>query len=164
LQFSVDRPTYFHGILVFTGEDKDILDLSVPVVFERVTSKLTLNLGEHLITQQTSITTIQEARKNVKEKGHIKNIDSLLLEAPVYLQRDSWYDLELNIFPTDVTNHYSGYPITTCGAEIWTVFGENGESEYQCCGTIFRFQESAKSGRSCFLEGQIPGILFSPVY
>ena len=69
-----------------------------------------------------------------------------------------------------------------CGAEIWTVYGENGKSEYQCCGTVFRlqetpkycfnlvtcgidrFQESAKGGRSCFSEGQIPGILFSPVY
>ena len=69
-----------------------------------------------------------------------------------------------------------------CGAEIWTVFGENGMSEYQSSGTIFRFQEkpkllfspcdmgndrfqeSAKGGRSCFSEGQIPGILFSPVY
>ena len=67
LQFSIDRPTYLHGILVFTGEDKDILginfdckkwlfcifqDLSVPVVFERVTSKLTLSLGELLIAQE----------------------------------------------------------------------------------------------------------------
>ena len=26
--------------------------------------------------------------------------------------RNSWYDLELVLFPTDVTNHYSGFPIT----------------------------------------------------
>ena len=75
--------------------------------------------------------------------------------------RNSWYDLELNIFPTDVTNH-SGYPITTyamhnkfsdifeydlfvrCGAEIWTVFGENGKSEFHCSGTVFRFREKLK--------------------
>ena len=59
------------------------------------------------------------------------------------------------MFPTDVTNHYSGYPITTyamhnkfsdifeydlfvrCGAEIWTVFGENGKSEFHCSGTQY---------------------------
>ena len=81
----------------------------------------------------------------------------------IFIYRDSWYDLELNIFPTDVTNHYSGYPITTqgksisqkrflwsqinqkvffdrCGAEIWTVFGDNGKSKYQCSGTVFRLK------------------------
>ena len=26
-----------------------------------------------------------------------------------------------------------------CGAEIWTVFGENGKSEFHCSGTVFRF-------------------------
>ena len=77
LQFSVDRPTYFHGILAYTGEDKDILginyychcnmyvqkgldyfyfqDLSVPVVFERVTSKLSLSLGKLLIAQKVIV-------------------------------------------------------------------------------------------------------------
>ena len=28
------------------------------------------------------------------------------------LFRNTWYDLELSLFPTDVTNHYSGFPIT----------------------------------------------------
>ena len=125
LQFSVDRPIYFHGILAFTGDDKDTLgiafydihtwlskdcfqDLSIPVVFERVTSKLTLSFGELLLAKevtwsgysmnvfkifsQMNISTIHEARKKVKEKGHIKNIDSILLEAPVCLQRKVWHN------------------------------------------------------------------------
>ena len=27
-----------------------------------------------------------------------------------------------------------------CGAEIWTVFGDNGKSKYQCSGTVFRLK------------------------
>ena len=27
-----------------------------------------------------------------------------------------------------------------CGAEIWTVLGDNGKSKYQCSGTVFRLK------------------------
>ena len=29
-----------------------------------------------------------------------------------FIIRSTWYDLELVLYPTDVTNHYSGFPIT----------------------------------------------------
>lgn len=47
-------------------------------------------------------------------KESLKNPSWLILcDFFIHIYRDAWYDLELNLFPTDVTNHYSGFPITT---------------------------------------------------
>ena len=86
----------------------------------------------------------QQARAAIRSSGHEPNIQPLLLQEPLLLQRFSefschhhfvasspsqtminfgfviscrlfrstWYDLELVLYPTDVTNHYSGFPIT----------------------------------------------------
>ena len=59
------------------------------------------------------------------------------------------------MYPTDVTNHYSGYPVTRwgqarvsnnsniwvtgrCGAEVWTCYGHLGSQTVTCSGITFR--------------------------
>merc|ERR1712107_409734 len=154
--FNVNSEIKFQGILIYTGNDKEILDLSVPVVFERVTTELSLICDSNVLATKTSITTIQESRRKIRDLDHIIHTDQLLLDLPVTLSRDTWYDLELRMYPTDVTNHYSGFPITTCGAEIWTCYGKNGNATVDTYGVQFRFSESLQGGRCCLIEGQIP--------
>jgi len=162
LRFAVSKSIKFHGIWSYTGNDKEILDLSVPVVFERITTQFSIFHEEQLLDQKVSIMNIAEARKKVKLKDHVPHIETILLTTPIRLEKNIWYDLELIIYPTDVTNHYSGYPITLCGAEVWTCYGNNGKENIKIQEVEFRFMDSIRGGRSSVTEGQIPAILFSP--
>ena len=79
--------------------------MSIPVVFERITTQLSIYHEEKLLSQKVAILyfdeifnsisinikvtimDITEARKNVKMKDHIPNIESILLKAPIKLER-----------------------------------------------------------------------------
>ena len=84
------------------------------------------------------VTTAAESRRRVKSPHHFPHTQPLRLPQPVRLQRDVRYDLEVVFYPSDVTNHYSGYPITLCGAEIWTCHGRGGKLRLRCHGVNFR--------------------------
>ena len=124
------------------------------MVFERVTSVLTvfreketvggvvsvwcrdMSRADHYF--QSVVTTIEESRREVRSPGHLPHTQPLRLELPVRLERSVWYELEVVFFPSDVTNHYSGYPVTTCGAEVWTCWGQGGGLQHTHRHTIFR--------------------------
>ena len=81
------------------------------------------------MASKIEVITIEESRRRVQREDHVAHRDSILLETSLQLReyvfrkwtgifdslsfRNIWYDLELCIYPTDVTNHYSGFPITT---------------------------------------------------
>ena len=69
---------------------------------------------------------------------HIPHTAPLKLPQPVRLERNAHYDLEVVFYPSDVTNHYSGYPITLTGAEIWTCHGRGGKLRLRYHGVNFR--------------------------
>merc|ERR1712126_564468 len=95
LRFSVDKDITFHGVLLYTGNDKEILDLTVPVVFDRVTSVLTVYREKETVAQESVVTTIEEARRNVTARGHLPHTEHLRLGLPIKLARNVWYDLEV---------------------------------------------------------------------
>ena len=76
------------------------------------------------------------------------------------------YELEHNLRPTDVINHFSGWPVTVTGAEVWTCCGIGGEDRVTSHKVTFFFSESSGSPRSggrsrcCLREGQIPYLRF----
>lgn len=163
LSVSVSSPVLLSGIYMYTGNDTDLLDETIEVVFDRGTTVLSMYRDNKLISQIVDITTTAEARATTRKKDHIKNMDIMRLNQPVVLERDVWYDMELVIYPTDVTNHYSGYPITRCGAELWTCYGKGGKTNMKSHGVKFSFGASSRGGRSCLSEGQIPWLLFWPL-
>ena len=79
----------------------------------------------------------------VKSPHHVPHTRPLRLPEPVRLESSVRYDLEVVFFPSDVTNHYSGYPITLCGAEIWTCHGRAGKLGLRYHGVSFRSVQSA---------------------
>ena len=87
---------------------------------------------------QSVVTTIAESRRRVKLPDHLPHTEHLRLSPPVRLEGDVWYELEVVFFPTDVTNHYSGFPLSRCGAEVWTCWGRAGRQQLSHRGTVFR--------------------------
>lgn len=155
LRFSAGQEIVLHGVLLYTANDKEILDLTVPVLFDRVTSTVKLYREEQLLTEavtwishhiicyfykylQSEVTTAAEARRRVSSPHHIPHTQPLRFPQPLRLERDVHYDLEVVLYPTDVSNHYSGAPITLCGAEIWTCHGRGGKLRQSCHGVSFR--------------------------
>jgi hypothetical protein len=143
-------------------------------VFDRCTSQLTVYQGAALLARVVEVTTVAEARAAIQAPGHRPNTGLLRLLAPVRLDRsdpglppalprDTEYTLELVLFPTDVTNHYSGAPFTRCGAEVWTCYGRGGQEQVGHRGTNFTFGPGGRGGRSCLGEGQLPGVLYWPL-
>ena len=102
-----------------------------------------------------------EAKAATNSPTHVPNTNPVWFRHPCVLEPCTIYDLEHNLKPTDVTNHYSGYPITKLGAELWTCYGKGGLEEITADnGTKFRFSPSRRAGRCCVEEGQIPTIYF----
>ena len=105
--------------------------------------------------------TTEEAKSEVKSgKKLLPNTKLIPLSPPCVLESDILYDLEHTLRPTDVTNHFSGYPITSLGADVWTCYGIGGENEVKVRNVTFRIGNSQRGGRSCFLEGQLPFFVF----
>lgn len=90
---------------------------------------------------------------------------TFFLEDPLFMNQDEAFDLEHNILPTDVTNHYSGFPITLTGADLWTCYGSMDESD-QKYNPFWTFGSSIerRRGRCSLQSGQFPYILFWPSF
>ena len=43
---------------------------------------------------------------------------TVFLDKPLLIEANQDYDIEHNLIPTDVTNHFSGAPITLMGADL----------------------------------------------
>lgn len=117
--------------------------------------------GNKVINTTEQIMTTEEARKASKCPSHVLNTNPVWLKPPCPMEALVIYDIEHSLKPTDVTNHFSGYPITKLGAELWTCYGNGGTKEVQGEGsTMFRFSQSRRAGRCCLEEGQIPVLLY----
>ena len=54
---------------------------------------------------------------------------TIFLDKPFLIETGQDYDIEHNLIPTDVTNHFSGAPITLQGADLWTCYGRRCEEK-----------------------------------
>ena len=52
---------------------------------------------------------------------------TIFLDKPFPIESGQDYDIEHNLIPTDVTNHFSGAPITLQGADLWTCYGRRSD-------------------------------------
>ena len=128
--------------------------------------------------------TTAEAKHALRQPSHVPNTNPVWLPIPCLLEPFTIYDIEHSLKPTDVTNHFSGYPITKLGAELWTCYGNGGQKEVvalagedteeekkkndqrwsnsssRSSATVFRFSPSRRAGRCCVEEGQIPTLFF----
>ena len=113
---------------MYTGNDKDLLDESIDVVFDRGTTILSL-FKDNLLRRRLISQPLQKQEQLLEDPIISRIWIWWISKNPFYLRgiclhsflqfiktfqlpREVSYDIELNIFPTDVTNHYSGYPIT----------------------------------------------------
>jgi len=71
LSVRVSHPVILQGVSTYTGEDSNILDLSVPVVFDRGTTNLTVYRGEEVLASKVEVTTTAEARAAILFPSHI---------------------------------------------------------------------------------------------
>ena len=97
--------------------------------------------------------------------GHIPHTETVWLkDQRCVLVPGENYELEHNLRPTDVINHFSGWPVTVTGAELWTCCGSGGEDRVTTPGgTAFFFSQSTLTGgrsRCCLREGQMPYLRF----
>ena len=149
---------------VYTGHTTDLLDEDATIVFDRTTTTINVwNESGSLISTQTLIQNTQDARSFALSNDVITpHTMTVFMEKPFTVEAEEKYDVEHNLVPTDVTNHYSGAPITLMGADLWTCYGssaaENGKLG------IFQFFTvgERRRGRCCLYQGQIPFILYWP--
>ena len=157
------------GFGVYTGHDKDIMDLDQIVVFDRTTTTINIwnvqqssNQAARLIACQSEIITTKMARAKILQKGDQvwEHSRSIFLSKPLCLSQGEKIDVEHNLVPTDVTNHFSGQPFTLMGADLWTCYGVHTDAK----SNFFSFSSvgSRRRGRCSLYEGQLPYILFWP--
>ncbi|XP_023320130.1 uncharacterized protein LOC111695150 [Eurytemora carolleeae] len=164
MRMSVNREILLYGVYLYTANDKDILDESIESTFDRTTTLIRIFKNEETLLAQEDVCTGEQARAEVRSPNHRPHLRYHRFNQPVRIYRDSWYDIEHSLFPTDVLNHYSGWPITRCGAELWTCYGQNGKELSQVENITFRFcRKNQRSGRDCTIEGQIPILVFWPI-
>ena len=135
LEVSPD-PIILLGLGVYNGEEEELLDPEAIITFDRTTTSIKIwnitpsndpkkeNFTE-LLSSKTLVMNTEEAIKVAKKKfpNKVKHTMTVWFEEPVILERNVGYEIEHNILPTDVENHFSGYPITTLGADLWTCSG-----------------------------------------
>ena len=159
------------GIGVYIGNEEELFDPDARITFDRTTD--TVNIYEVdkdtekpiLISSKSVTMNTEEAKILVKKKKQNRLTNTMTIwldDEAVILHKNATYEFEHNITPTDVVNHYSGWPITTLGADLWTCYGIAKSFMVESHGTNFMFQEpfGLKSGRSCLAEGQIPYFIF----
>lgn len=157
------QDTLLVGVYSYTVNDKEILDDSVVGTFDRITTTLSIWQDNELLAQKAKITTSKDGKAAVLKPGHVPNMRFVALDQPIVLNRNETYDVELNLLPTDVTNHYSGWPITRTGADVWTCWGKSSKSVVSVGGVDLRFSSSSRGGRDCLKEGQIPRLVIWPL-
>ena len=86
---------------------------------------------------------------------------TVFLDKPLLIEANQDYDIEHNLIPTDVTNHFSGAPITLMGADLWTCYGKRYEKDHK--GFFdFKSVNERRRGRCSLEEGQFPYLLYWP--
>ena len=74
-------------------------------------------------------------------------------DRPSMLEPKQTYRIQHVVYPTEVINHYSGWPITRLGAEVWTSYGAVIPASTDLHDLQF---SEPQEGRSSFHEGQMP--------
>ena len=159
------------GFGVYTGHDKDIIDLDLTVVFDRTTTTINIwkvqgSAAGSLVASQSVIITTAMARAKILQKDENHVLDhtrTIFLSNPLCLSEAEKIDVEHNLIPTDVTNHFSGQPFTLMGADLWTCYGIPAATD-DAKANFFSFSSvgSRRRGRCSLHEGQLPYILFWP--
>ena len=159
------------GFGVYTGHDKDIMDLDLTVVFDRTTTTINIwkvqgSAAGSLAASQSVIITTAMARAKILQKDENHVLDhtrTIFLSNPFCLSEAEKIDVEHNLIPTDVTNHFSGQPFTLMGADLWTCYGIPAATD-DAKANFFSFSSvgSRRRGRCSLHEGQLPYILFWP--
>ena len=150
------------GLGVFTGHTSDILDMESPIVFDRSTTTINIwsaHVKSTLLATRTVVTNTAEARANTKV-ALVPHTIAVQLRPPLHVKAEEAIDVEHNLQPTDVTNHFSGQPFTLLGADLWTCYGISSQTSSK----FFTFSSvgDRRRGRCCLNEGQLPYLLFWP--
>ena len=167
-------PIILLGVGVYNGEEEELLDPDAIITFDRCSTSIKILLTEpndnprkpysyELLSHKTLVMNTEEGIKLVKKKfpNKIKHTMTVWLDNPVILENNVGYEIEHNILPTDVQNHFSGYPITTLGADLWTCHGTTKDLTVLSNDVQFSFSDPlCITGRSCLWEGQIPYLRF----
>ena len=113
----------------------------------------------NLLATRTIVTNTAEARANIKV-AWVPHTMAVQLQPPLCVQAQETVDVEHNLQPTDVTNHFSGQPFTLLGADLWTCYGNANQTRSE----LFTFSSvgDRRRGRCCLTEGQLPYVLFWP--
>ena len=168
------EPVLLLGVGVYNGIEEELLDPEAMITFDRTTTTIKIwstpqnennrkNNSEKLLSNQIVIVNTEQARKLARKKfvNKVKHTMTVWLDEPLLLNNNVSYELEHNIFPTDVQNQYSGWPITVLGSDLWTCYGTTKSPLSVSNETTFTFSDPLfKSGRSCLWEGQIPYFMF----
>ncbi len=154
------------GVGVFLGDFQELLDQDATIVFDRTTTTINIwhaKTQKQISTQTLIMDTNQARRHALKNQVVVPNSMSVFLDRPLILGQGEMYDIEHNLLPTDVTNHFSGYPITLMGADLWTCYGQAiFDDQDKLQPMIFSRVGERRRGRCSFLEGQLPYFLFWP--
>ncbi len=164
LRLRADKNVLLISVGVFSGDDDEVLDEELSVTFDRSTHSIGLFDDNGLEMARGQLTrTTREGREAVRKRStfYPRHTASVVFEKPFpVLEADRDYDLEHGLYPTDVENHYSGFPFTRLGAELWTCFGDGGNASQTVEDVQFRFSPCPRKGRDCLVQGQIPFFLF----
>ena len=161
------------GVGIYGGSEEDLFDPEAHITFDRTTTSVSIwsqnkdadnhSSGVELVARKTVIMNTEQSKQLAKLKcqNKIKHAMTVWLDTPILITDNQAYEIEHNVLPTDVEYHYSGWPITTLGAELWTCYGSTNSPLLVSNDITFSFSEAAfKTGRSCVLEGQIPYLMF----
>ena len=167
---AVSAPVLLLGAGVYTERDEIIADERANVTFDRTTDTVSIYTAEGKCAFEVERTsTTADLRKAIGDSGHIPHTMTVWAATGnqyCVLRPGESYEVEHNLRPTDVINHFSGWPVTVTGAEVWTCSGSGGEDRVTSHGVTFSFSESSGpsrgGGRSrcCLREGQIPYLRF----
>ena len=159
---------------MYNGKEEELLDPEAMITFDKTTTTIkiwstlryednTTNTFDKLLSDQIHIVNTEQARTLARKKfaNKVKNTMTVWLDEPIMLNNNVSYEIEHNIFPTDVQNQYSGWPITVLGSELWTCYGTTKSPSSVSNEITFTFSDPVfKSGRSCLWEGQMPYFMF----
>ena len=175
LRFEISpEPVFLLGVGVYMGKEEELLDPEAIITFDKTTTNIkiwstsqnnddTKKNCEYLLSNKIIIVNTEQARVLARKKFEtkVKHTMTVWLDEPLLLKNNVAYELEHNILPTDVQNHYSGFPITTLGADLWTCHGITKTPTSVSNEITFTFSDPMfRSGRSCLWDGQIPYFMF----
>ncbi len=152
------------GVGIYGGHTEDLFDEDAHITFDRTTTTVNVwNEDNHLVGSDTCIMSTDETKK-LALLARVMHCFTVSFDTPCLLEGDKMYDLEHNLLPTDVTNHYSGAPITNLGADLWTCWGTAIDAS-ELKATRFQFSscKDRRRGRCSLSEGQIPYVFYWPL-